>query len=54
MYTYHTNRSLLRVIADDHIDLAYVETFLADRSGDQDVEFTGLEAFDNLQQGLMG
>ena len=44
--------TLRRVIADDAVDLANVETFFADRCGDQDVEFSGLEAPDSLGQGL--
>lgn len=52
MHAYHTNRTLRRVIADDAVDLANVETFFADRCGDQDVEFSGLEAPDSLGQGL--
>jgi hypothetical protein len=46
--THHADRALRGVVADDLVDRADVESLLANRSRDHDVELAGLEFLDDL------
>jgi hypothetical protein len=46
--TYHSDRSLLRVVAHDQVNLSDVETFLSNRSSYQNIKDAVLELIDGL------